>query len=88
MEPASIAALVVVALVGFSGGAESPCYQQDPIVGGLGLDGAGVIVPEGFNLIDGCLFDTSEQHETGVFYGDAYTPINRSETGLFVGGGF
>jgi len=88
MEPASIAAIVAIALVGFSGGAESPCYQQDLIVGGLGLDGAGVIVPEGFNLIDGYLFDTGERHETGAFYGDAYTPIKRSETGLFVGGGY
>jgi len=84
----TIATIVAIALVGFSGGAESPCYQADLIVGGLGLDGAGVIVPDGYNLIDGYLFDTSEKHETGTFYGDAYTPINRSETGLFVGGGY
>ena len=47
-----------------------------------------VSIPVGFTQIDGGLFDTSEQAETGLFRGVAYEFVDTRETGLFVGGGY
>jgi hypothetical protein len=46
-----------------------------------------VYLPTGYTQVDGGLFDTSEQHPTGTFYGEAYNTTKHA-TGTFYGSGF
>ena len=94
---ATLAIFAIVASMGIGGAALTATNDNSFTCGQLvamgllsesGIIYGTVYLPVGFIQIDGHLFDTSEEHETGTFYGDAYTPINRSETGLFVGRGY
>lgn len=46
-------------------------------------------VPEGLTLLYGFLYQLAPVvEETGLMLGEAYEPINRTVTGLMVGGGY